>query len=80
MHKCLVAYTQEGDPVSYELRYAGKGKAVVLIRDSTQDKHDSPQVVEYECGQLVQESEALRLIACSGDGKPQDIELPWEHR
>lgn len=76
----LVAYTQEGDPVSYELRYAGKGKAVVLIRDSTQDKHDSPQVVEYECGQLVQESEALRLIACSGDGKPQDIELPWEHR
>lgn len=73
-------YTIEGDPISYELRYAGKGKVVVLIVDSTQDKFGSGEVTEYECQQLVGKDERLRLVDCAGDGKPRDIGLPWEHR
>jgi hypothetical protein len=76
----VVFYTLEGDPISYELRYAGKGKEVVLLVDSTQDKFGSRELTEYECKQLVQKGETLRLLHCAGGGKPQDIELPWEQR
>ncbi len=76
----VVFYTTEGDPISYELRYAGQGKAVVLIVDSTQDRFGSRQVTEYECERLVQEGPALRVARCAGEGEVRDIDIPWEHR
>ena len=75
----VVFYTIEGDPISYELRYGGKGKEVVLIADDTQDKFGSREVTEYECERLVHEGPALRVVRCAGEGEPRDIDIPWGH-
>jgi len=76
----VLSYTQEGDPISLDLRYAGKGKEVLLIADSTQDRHGSDRVIEYTCFQIVQKGDLLRLLRCTGAVETSDFDIPWKHR
>ena len=71
--------TVEGDPITYRLMYMGEGKRLRLLYDNTRDKFASQEdqrVAEYECEELVENKEQLRLLGCKGDGEVRDITIP----
>ncbi len=73
------ATTVEGDPISYRLMYMGEGKRLQLLHDNTRDKfaaREDQRVVEYECEELVENKEQLRLLGCKGDGQVPILTIP----
>jgi len=61
-----ILYTDEGDPISYQLEYEGNGTILRFIHDATQDKFGSQQITTYTCQQLIEDEIGLRLVGCSG--------------
>lgn len=76
----VIAYTIEGDPVSFELRYEGKGSQVKLRHDNTQDKFSAQAdrvVRDYTCQQMSREKEMLHLMGCQDkNGVAGDVYVP----
>lgn len=71
--------TVEGDPISYRLMYMGEGKRLRLLYDNTRDRfaaREDQRVVEYECKELVENKEQLRLLGCKGDGQVPVLTIP----
>lgn len=74
-----VAYTDEGDPISFQVSYCGDGTEVYLVHDTTRDRFRGSQdrrVVAYRCQELVEDGQWLRLTACEADGQVENVVIP----